>query len=184
MNKNTLTAILLAMSLLSTSAISSNPIIEPDSGIISELRLGVLAHDAGKNFEEGQDINAEVLFNSPDNAFFNFLFSPRPHIGASINLSGATNQFYVGFTWQWVFLDPCFVEFNFGGEAHDGETSERSSKSKALGSRLLFREGISLGVTIADHHTLSVMLDHASNASLSDHNPGLTNLGVRYGYKF
>ena len=172
--------------LLIIICLLSSPFITGAIGaeIISELRIGVLAHDVGKNFEEGQDINAEVLFTSPQNAFFDFLWSPRPHFGASINLDGATHQFYGGLTWHWDFWEPLFVEASFGGEAHNGKTGTKSSKHKALGSRMLFRESISLGFTFAQNHTLSVMLDHASNASLANNNPGLTNLGVRYGYKF
>ncbi len=153
-------------------------------GWIDEVRAGVLSHDVGRAFEKGQDINAELLFKSPKNAFFDFIWSPRPHLGASINVRGATSQFYGGLTWQWAPWEWLFFEASFGGEVHNGKTSERSALRKALGTRLLFRESIAVGVVFKQKHTLSVMLDHSSNASLANDNPGLTNLGLRYGYRF
>jgi hypothetical protein len=53
-----------------------------------------------------------------------------------------------------------------------------------LGCRVLFRESLSVGVRFMKHHSLSVMVDHISNAGLCDHNDGLDTLGVRYGYRF
>ena len=54
-------------------------------GAISEIRVGVLNHDEGpfsRNKEEDNpDINAEVLFVSPD--ILDLIWSPRPHVGAA-----------------------------------------------------------------------------------------------------
>jgi lipid A 3-O-deacylase len=153
-----------------------------------EIRLGVLRHDVKSElkhmYEEGYDINAEYLFSSPQNAFFDVIFSPRPHLGTSINTRGATSQFYTGLTWHINLCSWLFFELNFGGETHNGKLKHRSKKRKALGSRLLFREGVALGVQFANHHSLSILLDHASNAKLARPNPGLTGFGLRYGYLF
>lgn len=153
-----------------------------------EIRLGVLRHDVKSElkhmYEKGYDVNVEYLFASPCNAFFNAIFSPRPHVGTSINTRGATSQFYAGVTWHFNFFSCLFLEVNFGGETHNGKLKHRSKKRKALGSRLLFREGIALGVQFAPHHSLSILLDHASNARLAKPNPGLTAFGLRYGYLF
>ncbi len=148
----------------------------------------MLYHDIKSNldqrYEKGVNFNAELLFSVPEDSILEYLWSPRPHLGASINSQGGTSQFYGGLTWHFSVYSPVFLEFSLGGELHTGRTSEKSSKRQALGSQGLFRESVSLGVEFYQKHTLSVMLDHASNASLTSDNPGLTSIGLRYGYKF
>jgi len=53
-----------------------------------------------------------------------------------------------------------------------------------VGLRLLSREALEIGYQFGDHHALSVMLDHISNANTASNNEGLDSLGVRYGYRF
>lgn len=158
------------------------------SRTIDEVRLGLLYHDIKTNldqrYEKGANVNAEILFNIPDDSVLHYIWSPRPHLGTSINTRGGTSQFYGGLTWHFAIYSPLFFEVSLGGELHNGRTSEKSSKRQALGSQGLFRESVSLGAEFCQNHTLSVMLDHASNASLTSDNPGLTSLGLRYGYKF
>ncbi|MDE2228840.1 MAG: acyloxyacyl hydrolase [Alphaproteobacteria bacterium] len=55
---------------------------------------------------------------------------------------------------------------------------------KGLGSRLLFQEKIDLGYRFTWRSNVSLFLDHISDANITQHNPGLTNLGVRFGFKF
>src|SRR5262245_49778404 len=69
-------------------------------GVISELRAGWLYHDAGifsNKKEKGSDGNAELLFTPPD--VLSGLWSPRLHLGTSINTAGETSQVYGGLTW-------------------------------------------------------------------------------------
>ncbi|MEN8236352.1 MAG: acyloxyacyl hydrolase [Pseudomonadota bacterium] len=158
------------------------------SDTIEEIRAGLLYHDIKTNldqrYEKGANVNAELLFTIPDDSILDYIWSPRPHLGVSINTQGGTSQFYGGLTWHFAIYSPIFLELSLGGELHNGRTAEKSSKRQALGSQGLFRESVSLGVEFCQNHTLSVMLDHASNASLTSNNPGLTSLGLRYGYKF
>lgn len=162
---------------------------EPDGdglgGFLSELRIGVLAHDVGafgRKKEEGTDINAEVLFTSPE--FLEVVFSPRPHLGITVNTGDDTSQVYAGLTWDWTFWDPFFVEGTLGFAVHDGETDIESREKKALGCKLLFRESVSLGARFLDSHSISASLAHISNAKLCEKNEGLDTFGVRYGYSF
>jgi lipid A 3-O-deacylase len=152
-----------------------------------ELRLGILRHDvktALKHvYERGYDFNGEYLFASPQHKFFRCVGSPRPHVGVSISRSW-TSQLYTGLTWHLPFFRCLFCEFSLGGEAHNGNRRQRTRHHKALGSFLLFRESVSLGVQLGGCHSLSIMLDHASNARLARPNPGITNFGVRYGLPF
>lgn len=160
-------------------------------GAISEIRGGVLNHDEGpfsRNKEDGNpDINAEILFVSPD--ALDVIWSPRPHIGADINTGGDTSSVYAGLSWEWFLWRDIFAGFSLGGAVHDGETTLSATdpdktKRKELGCSLLFRESVEIGWMVTPNHGLSLMLDHISNAKLCDENEGLENMGIRYGYRF
>jgi lipid A 3-O-deacylase len=161
-------------------------------GIIDEVKAGFLYHDinlGGHHKEAGGDVNGEILFTSP--AIFHYIFSPRPHIGFSINTQGNTDQIYIGATWRLlhftqIFNDRDGVYFNgsLGGAAHDGKRVANDPKRKDLGSSYLFRESFELGYEFVPRQSMSLFLDHISDAKLTHHNDGLTNVGVRYGYGF
>jgi lipid A 3-O-deacylase len=159
-------------------------------GLLDEVRAGVLAHDVGVfggSLEESPDLNLELRFASP--GFLSLVWSPRPHLGVSGNLAGDTSQVYFGLTWSFMLwrtggADGLFLDASLGGAVHNGELDPVKADRKALGSRVLFRESLELGYRFAEVHSISVMLDHMSNANLADHNEGLDNLGIRYGLKF
>ena len=159
---------------------------------IDEVKLGVLAHDIhflGDHVEPGADLNVEVLFPSP--ALLSVLGAPRPHLGLSLNTAGATDYGYLGLTWSgrpWHRLltlpEGLFVAGSLGGGLHDGHLNSGPPDRKLLGSRLLFRESVEAGYQLTHRVSLSVMLDHVSNAWLAAHNQGLTNVGARIGVTF
>ena len=154
-------------------------------GPVSEVRFGVLAHDVAlfaSNKESGADINAEIMFASPD--WLGWLGRPRPHLGGSINTTGDTSAGYFGLTWDTDFADSLFFEFGAGGAVHDGKTQTSDPRRKELGCRALFHLSTSLGYRVTERVNLSVMLDHMSNASLCDRNESLNNAGLRLGYRF
>jgi lipid A 3-O-deacylase len=161
-------------------------------GFIDELKLGVLRHDAGifgDNKEDGADINLETRFVSPE--LLRPLFAPRPHLGLSVNTAGDTSQLYAGLTWSLTLTrglfstsDSLYLDASIGGAAHDGKLDIESADRKALGSRFLFRESLELGYSFTPSQSISIMLDHVSNANLANRNEGLDNLGIRYGVKF
>lgn len=154
-------------------------------GVLSEVRVGALVHDVGflgSDKEDGIDLNAELLFVSPD--ILDIVLAPRPHLGVSANTEGNTSQIYAGLAWDWNFRGPFFVEGTLALALHDGELDIESRREKALGCRVLFRESVSLGVRFRGHHSLSVMLAHISNADICDDNEGLATVGLRYGYRF
>lgn len=159
----------------------------PWGGWLSEFRLGILAHNIGpiaSAREDGAQINAELRFKSPP--LFEYILSPRPHIGASINTAGDTSFLYLGLTWTWNITDALFLDLSFGGAIHDGwlTSHEPEPDRRLMGSRLLFRESLELGYRFFDRHSLSLMLDHVSNAGLSHKNQGNDDVGLRYGYRF
>lgn len=162
------------------------PAGRPDAGNPGwEIRLGALIHDEGpfsRNEEDGFDGNFEILFPSPK--LLKIIGSPRPHIGGTINSDGNTNQGYFGLTWEWEFWRSWFAGFSLGGSVHDGKTETTEIDRKELGCHLLFRESVEFGYRLAGKHGISVFLDHISNANICDHNEGLENFGLRYGYRF
>jgi len=151
----------------------------------AEVRLGGFIHDEGpfsRNEEDGFDINLEILFPSP--GLLEFLSSPRPHIGVTVNTEGDTSQAYFGLSWEWEFWGNWFAGFSLGGAVHDGELETNRIDRKELGCRLLFRESVEFGHRFAGRHGISLFLEHVSNAYICDANEGLENFGVRYGYRF
>lgn len=156
---------------------------------LDEVRVGVLA----ANLEEGQSedaetlINAEFLFGRSNYVYSNpiadVFLRPRPHIGFSISADeGGTNQVYAGLTWEVKLTDRLFVEASFGGTLHDGPIDPNDGDS--YGCSLLFRESASIGYNITQNVRIMATVDHMSNASLCDRNNGLTNAGVRLGYRW
>lgn len=184
-----------ALSVVATGATTtSSNAAEDESGRgtwgagIEEFRLGVLAHNKGpiaSHREHGVQLNVEFLFDSP--SFLKYILSPRPHIGGSVNTTGQTSFVYTGLTWTWDIYQGLFLDFSLGGAVHDGwlESSDPAPNRRLLGSRVLFRESIELGYRFFDHHSLSIMLDHVSNAGLlSDRNQGNDDIGIRYGWHY
>lgn len=155
-------------------------------GILTELRLGILDHDSDLVRERKEtsdpDINIEARFASPD--FLDWAFSPNPVIGANINTGEGTSLAYLGLGWTFYLTDAIFADFTLGGAIHDGETSRRTADSRNYGCRLNFHESVSLGYSFDEHNAIMIGFDHMSNASLCDRNDGLTNIGIRYAYKF
>lgn len=170
--------------------------LDPDSAamlagpIVNEMRVAGLYHDAGffgGRKEDGLDINAEILFRPF--RFMRPIGLPRFHVGASINTSGYTSQVYGGLTWHWhdVLLRGAFINASLGLVVHDGKLAANDradADRKELGARLMFRESLELGYRWGQRHSVSLMLDHISNANTSSNNEGLDSLGVRYGYRF
>ncbi|MCP5432963.1 MAG: acyloxyacyl hydrolase [Alphaproteobacteria bacterium] len=157
-----------------------------------ELRGGVLAHDAGLFSgpkEDGIDINAELLFPSPD--FLGILGSPRPHIGGNYSVDGISFG-YAGLAWDWDFLDRFFVTASFGGAIHDADylteddlpPGVKESQERLLGCQVLFHLALGVGYQVTERVNVHLYADHISNATLCDNNEGLENAGARVGIKF
>ncbi len=99
-------------------------------------------------------------------------------------MCGETSHAYLGLTWDIDLFADIFVEVGLGASIHNGELDTGDPDRKNLGCRWLFRESASLGYRISEHHNISVMLDHASNAELCDRNDGLDSMGLRWGVRF
>jgi hypothetical protein len=157
------------------------------AGLLYGVRVGLLAHDLGglwsnTRAEGGVDWNAEVVFNRP--SFTLWGGQILPNLGASINSRGDTSKIYAGFVWEFQFENGFFFNIGTGLAVHNGQLESNDANKKQLGSRVLFREPIEFGFAIDQHHRISIMFDHISNADLADPNEGLDTLGLRYGFQF
>ena len=170
------------LGLTSTQAVAQD-------NIISEARIGALYHNFEDYGETGLDINAEVLFQplpgNYDNAFLNFILTPRPHVGADINVDGNTSFVYAGFSWTAQVLGPIFIEGAFGGAWNNGKHGTTKWPDRAeMGCALSFHEALSIGVTLQQEWRVMGTVEHFSNAGLCEQNAGISNVGVRIGKLF
>lgn len=180
----------LAATAVFCAASATGAMAEPPGGIVSEVKLGLLEHDVaflGSNKEPGRDINAELLFVSPD--FLSPIFAPRPHLGVSVNTAGATSMLYAGLTWTFYPFDRgaighLWLSPFLGGTVHNGKLHSHDPERKSNGSRALFHLGAEIGIDVTDHMSISVYYEHASNANLADENEGINNVGARVGWRF
>lgn len=157
-----------------------------DYPLFSEFRFGVLAADLepGGGSDDGVAVSFELLtpHRSRYLPLIEQILDPRIHLGAAIHTDGGVNQAYAGLTWDYYLTDIVFIETSFGGAVHDSETADNNPDS--YGCVLNFRESASVGVDITQSVSLAVTVDHMSNAGLCDENQGLTNAGVRLGYRW
>ena len=169
--------------------------------IVDEVRLGATAHNVcildcnNADKEDGPNINAEIVFNSPD--FLGFLWSPRPYIMGSVNTAGDTSFGGAGLHWNWDFAEGWSLEPGVGYVIHDGELTfpfpqgdprnDPVSASKVFfGSRDLFRTSLSLNRDLAGPWGVQLMYEHLSHGQVlgNGRNQGLDNIGVRLSYSF
>lgn len=156
------------------------------SGLVQELRLGVLVHDmpglwSGFRLERGADINAEAIL-SPSIPLLGGLL--RPAIGGSVSTSGQTSKAYFDARWMIEARSGFFLGLGLGAAVHNGVLDATEVNRKALGSRVLFHIPLEIGYRFDRHNSLSLYFDHVSNGYTRAYNEGLDSLGVRYGYKF
>lgn len=154
--------------------------------VLSELRLGILAHDPLSPESGTADFHGQVLFAKPTFAAgIPALAVPRPHLGGALNSSGKTSHLHAGLTWTLDIMPSVFVEASLGGALHSGKTARIAPAGRnALGCPAHFRESIGVGYRIDAHWSVMGTLEHLSNAGLCKHNRGLTNFGVSLGYQF
>jgi lipid A 3-O-deacylase len=113
-----------------------------------------------------------------------WLFSPRPLIGASINLQGKTSEVYAGLAWTLPVYGPFFVEASFGGLVHDQKLNQTyGDRPSPISTRFLFRESIALGYNINEYWRILVFAAHGSNGNLGYRNESMNRYGVLLGKK-
>ncbi|RTY34837.1 acyloxyacyl hydrolase [Chlorobium phaeovibrioides] len=172
----------IAASLLLTSLFLS-PLqthAESRGTVLHEYRIGIMAHDTDINLwgaapsEQGIDFNGELIF-TPEWEVLGGI--ARPNLGMSINSAGDTSYIYSGGLLEWDGGSGWFFDAGVGLSMND-------RKGKDLGSNLLLRLALEVGHDIYQCHRVSLIMDHISNANTADPNPGIDNIGLRYGYLF
>jgi hypothetical protein len=154
-----------------------------------EVRGGVFARGVDSNGQIDvshiEDINFEALFTAPMIDSFVWLGKVRPHVGATVNLNGHESMAYAGLSWTVPVTDNFFVEGSFGGAVHNGPLHGAVAPDRNLGCSVLFRESASIGANLTESSSIMLTLEHASHAGLCGvDNRGITNLGVRVGFRF
>ena len=148
-----------------------------------EIRGGVFADVKDTSWES---VSAEVLssqlpFYSGSNPFLAYFLKPRLVVGGMVSVEGRISYAYTGVNWRVPIYDRLFAEGEFGGALNDSEKGQ----SNWLGCPVTFRESGGLGVQITSNIDIVGSIEHISHANLCGHiNPGLTNFGLRLGYKF
>jgi len=178
----------VAAALLGSSSLALADDLAPaNGGLISELKLGVLAHDvpnlwSGFQVEQpAADLNAEILFRP----FYSSAFSSlSPAIGATINPNNQTSHGYADIRWKIMPSSAWYVTLGIGAAYQNGLTDAGDPGRKWLGSHLLFHPSAEVGFNLDAHNTVSVFFEHMSNANTQTYNEGMDDLGVRYGYRF
>ena len=108
-----------------------------------------------------------------------YRFSPveyglRPMIGINTNTDGSVYG-YGGLSWDVALIDnQLYLIPNFAA----GGYSQGSGKD--LGHGLEFRSGIEVNYQFPNTHRVGVAVNHISNASLGDKNPGAETLLINY----
>lgn len=168
---------------------------EPFADIVDELRIGLNAHKVDytalpfspQNWDLSQieDLSFDVLFTSPDLDAFRWVGSPRPELGATINLDGQDSLAHLALTWQLpVFETPFYLEAALGAAIHNGYLNDAPPDRQNFGCRVNFYERWGVGANLSEQMTATLTYEHTSNNGWCDSNDGLTNVGVRLGWKF
>ncbi|MPZ56458.1 MAG: acyloxyacyl hydrolase [Rhizobiales bacterium] len=159
-----------------------------------ELRFGAGLHGVGSVEKGTAAFNPELVFPQlrfgdwPADPRWDFIV-PRLHIGGVFNFAGRTNYFYFGGLWTYEVTNRLFVEGFLGGATHDGSLiGDPANNRAALGCRLLFHSGGSIGYRLSPQWSVMFTFDHLSNGDAvldgCPRNQGLNEYLVRVGYSF
>lgn len=177
----------------------------PSFAQISEIRFGISNFDertlklgisAINGRENSVAINAEIVFEEPE--FLKWALTPQPYINGTLNLEGETSYGGAGLMWRQSFNDKFYGDFSFGLVLHDGtndidpnndlsifEFLERRDSEISFGSRVLFREQVTLGYRITDSWSAEIFGEHLSNGQiLGGINEGVDILGIKASKRF
>jgi len=189
------------------AAAAAIALLAPAGASADELRVGVVKHDiegigagvTGK--ESGAALHVQYVADAFDGP--NWFLSPRPYLGGNIHLDGKTSFGSGGLAWRARFAERWRFDIALGLAIHDGETeipdaepglpleeNERrireNSENIEFGSRVLFRQELSLGYEASEAWAAEIFFEHLSHGNiLSDGaNEGLNNIGLRVARRF
>lgn len=191
----------MSLKLLATTVLAAvGLLVAPAYAGVDELRIGAvhnvrLDHGDLVDGKEGDNIEAELVFDSPD--FLNILGSPRPYLVGSGNLEGNTSFGGVGLLWRWNIAHHWAIEPGFGYIIHNGERDNPypdgtpqaaafEDEHQLLGSRDLFRTTLALEREFGPHSGVQLYYEHMSHGQILDRgrNQGCDAVGLRYVWLF
>jgi len=175
---------------------------------VEEVRAGVTFHDLGwtttnaaGDEEKSVAFNAEIIFAEPK--FLKWALSPQPYVGGTLNVEGETSYGGAGLLWRQNLGDKFYGDFAFGVVVHDGvldfgdalaTARERGSSNSFryainknwYGSRILFRQQITLGINLSEDWAAEGFVEHISHGGLLSRGPneGSDAAGLRVNRKF
>jgi len=190
----TQTALLLALAI---SGLTVPPAMAQEA-MVSELRFGVMAHNASigwlpihaENWDlsEIEDVSFDVYFHAIDLGDLPVPGQLRPTAGATVNFAGKESLARLGVNWQAHLGDsPVYIEATLGAAIHNGILSGPMPGRHDLrrqGCRVELYSSAGLGMDLGDTFTATLVYEHMSNANLCGNNDGLSNFGLRIGAKF
>lgn len=190
-----ITAVLMVLGMAAPAAAQTMYDPNPIADVVSELRFGIHAHDvhhAALPFSVGEwrlnqieNVSFDVLFHSPDYDVFRWIGAPRPELGATINLDGQDSMAHLGLTWQLPIFDtPIYLEGTFGAAVHNGALTGAAPGRKNFGCQVNFYERFGVGMHVSESVTATLTYEHTSNNEWCQANDGLSNFGLRVGWKF
>jgi hypothetical protein len=182
----------LAADLGSAPADSSHPyVFEP----VDEIRVGAFAHNWIHDENAPVDVSIEALssplafpgYNSPwvaGNPWVSWFFDPRLSVGGMINTGGKTSYAFGGFAWRIPIYGKFFFEGELGGAVNNAVRTPTPGRVD-MGCAVTFRESGGFGYQFSENWDVIASVEHVSHASFcTSINPGLTQVGLRIGYKF
>jgi lipid A 3-O-deacylase len=157
---------------------------------LDEVRVGVFAHNWIHDESSPVDVSAELLSspigyaNNFGGPWFSWFFNPRINLGAMINTGGKTSYGFTGLTWRIPIYQRFFFEGEFGGSVNNGPEHPEAGRI-FMGCPINFRESGGFGYQLTEHIDIIASVEHNSHATFCTHiDPGITDVGVRVGYKF
>ena len=178
------------------------------SDIVAEGRFGVLAHNipvgvnpGNENQEGGENIQAEIVFHTPNFLKWKYFYNPHPYIVGSVNTAGNTSFGGFGLLWDWEFgkNKAWAVETGIGYIVHDGAidlpepgvpgsavNAEFDENNILFGSRDLFRTTLALSRDFNERLGVQIIYEHLSHGQIlgQGRNQGNDSIGGRIFYKF
>lgn len=190
---------LVLLSHLRASAESAEKAGDREEPLLSELRVGLLYHDAivlnrdfnfspfNQDQEEGVDLSLSAYLRTPELIRALGIGEIRPYASASINLVGDTSLAVLGLDWGTQTDFGLFFGLFAGLGVHSGAVdSDGDPDTKEFGSRFTPQYGLEVGYRLAESpHGLSLRWEHHShNNWFGEENDALDNWGLRYSYRY
>lgn len=153
------------------------------------LAIGIIAHDRGPGsdrHENGVDLNFEIQF-APLTFRLPVREMPlRPHLGATLNLTGDTSMAYAGLSARFHEQAKWFGDLMLSIAVHDGPLHKDPTGCSlysdcGFGVRMMPRFGLEIGYRTGRGTAVSLFVDHMSHKwVIPGENEGLDHIGLRY----